>query len=716
MKLKNVKLHNIFQYSDLEIRFSGNLVGIVGRNGSGKSNFLNALHFAFAGEVPGKTKEQCLKWGEESGYARVEFEHEGRDGWIERHVPGTRASMQLGDEKFTGIKSVNAAVLDKLQMDKDVFRLVFVKQAELDSVLFDQAARREVNFQRMCGLGDANRMYKNLGDLISTVFRENAGDLEATIAALSGERESVVQEIGKCGNSIAELTAKLDSATPFETLQADKRRQERAIQLLQGIQANKSLLAPQQQALSDCKYELNTIGHVEPDDIVKRAAEELANMESTLANWENVDRARNDRMNNIAAARTTMASVEAESKEYADVQQLEAMVETESRAVAEGRAMAGLYSAAVEAFKTLTVPVCPLCGSQMQPGLAASFAGKLASCHTDGSTLDNLKRTLSFHHAKAAELSAKMSTLLDTISQSEKWLETNPGLDPDTLAELRKSTNEARVFVKAMAEQAAKAKTVRAKIDTLEASVRNIETAISAQEDELAGPDILVRPDTPVQELRSALAATEEAIAMRNRLSSNLEAARAVKSSMESRLANIERNIEEAKAKQDNAKGRKEAYETLTAVRDWLHYSNGPHKLAMRVMDELTEDTNKFLSRMDSPFSVQLDPETLGYLFSMNDGSVSSQPADTLSGGQKVVLAVAFRLASYCMFAGKYGLMALDEPTAYLDDNNVSNFCTLLESVKETAASMDLQILVSTHERAVLPYMDSVLDIDAVKA
>jgi DNA repair exonuclease SbcCD ATPase subunit len=135
-------------------------------------------------------------------------------------------------------------------------------------------------------------------------------------------------------------------------------------------------------------------------------------------------------------------------------------------------------------------------------------------------------------------------------------------------------------------------------------------------------------------------------------------------------------------------------------------------------MLDLTDDTNKFLEILGSPFSVSIDKDTLGYLFSMNDGSgpETPMPAEALSGGQKVLLAVAFRLASYCMFAGKYGLLSLDEPTAYLDDANVANFCTLLESIKSTAVSMDLQILISTHERSVLPYLDSVLDIDAEKA
>ena len=85
---------------------------------------------------------------------------------------------------------------------------------------------------------------------------------------------------------------------------------------------------------------------------------------------------------------------------------------------------------------------------------------------------------------------------------------------------------------------------------------------------------------------------------------------------------------------------------------------------------------------------------------------------DQLSGGEAVVLAVSFRLATYCLFAGRVGLLTLDEPTVYLDDKHIGQFCTLLSRVKEIATGMNLQIFVSTHEQAVIPFMDSVTNLN----
>lgn len=85
--------------------------------------------------------------------------------------------------------------------------------------------------------------------------------------------------------------------------------------------------------------------------------------------------------------------------------------------------------------------------------------------------------------------------------------------------------------------------------------------------------------------------------------------------------------------------------------------------------------------------------------------------ATILSGGEKIQLAVAFRFAAYCMFASKLGLLSLDEPTVYLDDENVGRFGDLLQQVKQIAQGMNLQVLIATHERSVIPFCDTVIDL-----
>jgi exonuclease SbcC len=157
-----------------------------------------------------------------------------------------------------------------------------------------------------------------------------------------------------------------------------------------------------------------------------------------------------------------------------------------------------------------------------------------------------------------------------------------------------------------------------------------------------------------------------------------------------------------------------DSVKVLTSVRDWFHYSNGPHALATAVLQEMNQDVNNFLGQFSAPFSVIQGSDALGFRCIFHDGrNTPSEPPEAyhLSGGQKIQLAIAFRFASYCMFANKLGLLSLDEPTVYLDAQNVGAFCTLLQKIKEVAQKMNLQVIIATHERAVMPFIDTVINL-----
>lgn len=140
--------------------------------------------------------------------------------------------------------------------------------------------------------------------------------------------------------------------------------------------------------------------------------------------------------------------------------------------------------------------------------------------------------------------------------------------------------------------------------------------------------------------------------------------------------------------------------------------------MASTVLADMTQDVNTFLGHFGAPYTVINSDEGVGfkYIYNTSKDIPTGQYPDAyhLSGGEKIQLAVSFRFAAYCMFAGKLGLLGLDEPSTYLDDKNIGNFCTLLGAVGSLAKKMELQILISTHERAILPFMDSIIDLATV--
>ena len=154
---------------------------------------------------------------------------------------------------------------------------------------------------------------------------------------------------------------------------------------------------------------------------------------------------------------------------------------------------------------------------------------------------------------------------------------------------------------------------------------------------------------------------------------------------------------------------------TLTNVRDYFHYTNGPRALSTGILSDMSSDINGFLDKFEAPFSVIPNTqEGLSFNCIFHDGRSTGSTdanAEDLSGGEKILLATSFRLASYCMFANKLGLLSLDEPTVYLDDRNITKFGSFLEKVKIVSNDLNLQIFIATHERSVIPYLDTVIDL-----
>jgi DNA repair protein SbcC/Rad50 len=113
------------------------------------------------------------------------------------------------------------------------------------------------------------------------------------------------------------------------------------------------------------------------------------------------------------------------------------------------------------------------------------------------------------------------------------------------------------------------------------------------------------------------------------------------------------------------------------------------------MLDDMVESINRVLKDFDDPFAVRTD-EGLSFTAQFPDSTIEVAPR--LSGGQKVVLALAFRLAVNSLFAGEAGMMFLDEPTVFLDGHNVSCLGKVLAQLQAITRKRGQQIIMITHE------------------
>lgn len=186
----------------------------------------------------------------------------------------------------------------------------------------------------------------------------------------------------------------------------------------------------------------------------------------------------------------------------------------------------------------------------------------------------------------------------------------------------------------------------------------------------------------------------------------------------EQTIASTKKYLEDLVEKKTLEEKQQAKVDTLKRARDWFHYNEGPRIVSQQMLQDLTLSVNDYLAQFDAPFVVVADEEESGFRCQFIDGRVMPDPLPTasmLSGGQKVTLAFALIIAIYMSYGGQLGFLSLDEPTAYLDDNNISHMGELLEKVGAVARNKGLQILMATHEKGIMPFLDTKIDLMALK-
>ena len=147
----------------------------------------------------------------------------------------------------------------------------------------------------------------------------------------------------------------------------------------------------------------------------------------------------------------------------------------------------------------------------------------------------------------------------------------------------------------------------------------------------------------------------------------------------------------------------------MKKIRD-LFYRDGPLQNAIRsdAATGIENNARKLLQEFNLPFidiSVDKDFNILVY------GRDGVQTLDTLSGGEKVAVALVIRLAIAAALAGEsLELMIMDEPTIHLDSNRRRELVSLLKNFRK-GSRMISQLIVVSHDRELEEAADVVYEV-----
>lgn len=143
-------------------------------------------------------------------------------------------------------------------------------------------------------------------------------------------------------------------------------------------------------------------------------------------------------------------------------------------------------------------------------------------------------------------------------------------------------------------------------------------------------------------------------------------------------------------------------------ARDVLHRDRLPRRVAQTNLSRMEGDINAGLELLGDPWWIESN-EQLSFV--VHKPGEPPQPADWLSTGQRVILAMAFWPAVASLWSADLGMLALDEPTANLDGDNRKLLGDAL-TVLTAQVRNRRQLLMVTHDRELQAGFDQVIDLD----
>lgn len=711
MRIEQLELVNFCQHQRETFRFREGLNAIIGPNGSGKSNILKGAYAAPTGDFSrneGKNTDNICDLVPDGSpsYVRLMFSHNGHSAVAKRSLnPSGREFQVDGGPIITGDKEMTRAVYDLLGVSPEILgEYVFVDQWQVFSVFALSPAKRAAAFQRLFRIEKLQALWEELGKSISRV----------KVPVVQTDKDELGRRLDAYQRELDGITSRLQAMPPPQDVRADLTS---AQQILIGWNRRDQI-------------EKRVVGRRQ---MMGRTATELAEVETHVASTE-VDlgvlrNARDTGATTVSGATEVMARWREYHRQHHQRVELEKMHNTlRAEWTQKGtppvaptgywpeweKALADrlreLYATRlrndtyVRKFDPACgVSECPECG-QPTAALVGRVADARAELERAAPVIAELEANTSAYkaHEKAVLAYSSWKTSYDLRFRQ---LETQrlslgqvnaPPVDEETT---RKVLNEHQEVVDAVSAMEKEHSDLMVKVTRLRERFAAEEREFKRDETEL-----ISLPSSPMAAEKARLAVDELQQLERTRaeLEGRHEGLSKTVDDLNSEIARLHKLQVEAAV----AVGWKDHQEQMREV---LHYSALPRLVSHHHLDRLSADVNAYLRLFDSPFRVEVD-DSLGFTSIFHHGG-KRRPAGRLSGGQKVVLALAFRLSVNNAFASDLGLLCLDEPTVGLDEHNLGSLETALGRLRELAKSTGLQVVMVTHERSLAPLFDNVISL-----
>jgi DNA repair exonuclease SbcCD ATPase subunit len=599
MKIRRVKLINYAQHKNLDIEIESNFVGIIGENGSGKSNFINAISDAITGEFH-KKKSLIVSHGEKNGNILIEGEFDYQEDFtLTKSLSGSETTLKIGDAELIGADLVNAKILERLECDKSFLsNMVFVKQEDILGIIFGRPAERNKLLQRFFGLERAQKIDVALSSWASTI-PESVEINESLVVEEMKATEEVVKETTQ---EIDGLREELKEVT--DDISSNEDLIEKVVELYERAKAYETASTRIESLKEDEKKLKASIVSLGETPVTK---EEIRGLQDQLSSIKEKIASLVDLKNFLESARATEHMHTSDNK-------------------------------------------CAVCGSALDEDAEKRIEDKIALIDRKIEAEKKIGR-------KFPELIKEKSEKFDEYNDSKSLL--NKRLDYVTsqlealgISQGAPTKRPSAEYKEALDEHSSKKSlesNLKTKIDALNRALETYGGTIKRCQDALV--------------LAAKAKKENEALRIHKRRVSRLQSL-------------------------------------------FKHSGSATEIYVNTKMKRMCSCINEYLSGFGAAYRVRVDRDN-EFICQFPGKTIMS---GELSGGQKVVLSLAFRFAACELFTSKTNLIVLDEPTTWLDKKRIDSFGDILADVKSMSQKRNLQVFIVTHEKSLMSNFDQVVE------
>ena len=664
-----LKLKNWCQHRELDLELRPGIFSVTGPNGSGKSNLARALLFALTGEVQGADRrEDMLSWGAERGQVELDLDDGAGGVRLVRTLHDGKHLLESKEGKLTRKTEVNERVSSLIGMDVKLLpQVVFVPQGELDRVLRQEHGERARLIGRLFRLDDAEGIRDELlaarGKVASLPVRA------AEISELELKCQGCRDQMAGLGTETSECDAKLAG------LEQVRPTLEAALQLPcredveASLEAARSGLRSAEQRGEMLAKELAQMPRpVQPapagDDQRARAARELPDLTASA-----------------------QRAAEALAKHRRSPPEPAAARPEELAGLAGLRAEAEVLARDIELAKA---GKCPQCRRDFIVGLPeqADMQVRHAQLTKDCTRLAQVELDWVVACQRQSAAQARWQADLGVLERSAKQLAealqvASKLADGFDLVAYYAQVEAGRAYAMVAGRRLELEREHQIALLRAEAAKKDL-TALEAK----LGASV---PREQVEGARGALQSIRELEQRRNGLRERL-------AGMQATLASSEQWLAKCRTEELQREANQGALAMIDKARDLFHPDKLPRAAALLAIRRLNRHIARYIGLFHAPFTLELADDMdfrVGFPERGNLGTAA------LSGGQRVVAALAFRFGLAEMLTSGCGLMVLDEPTAYLDESNQRSLLAVLQAAAEGIRAQNVTVLVPTHEETV---------------